>query len=95
MNPKITAEEAAAIFKDRFSPGTTKRSIAYKEGYQARLQRVSTGIKNVTEETYQAGTAEFDAFWSGFDHALNSIDVYIGYRDDPGDEPTLNHQDSL
>jgi len=87
MNPKITIEEASEIMKDRFSIGTTPRSSAYREGYSERLQRVATDGKHKNKPIYKAGTAEFDAYYCGFDHALNSIDVFIGYREDPGDDP--------
>lgn len=87
MNPKISIEEAAQIMKDRFSPGSTPRSSAYKEGYSERLQRVATNGKHRIEPHYKAGTPEFDAYYSGNDHAFNSIDVFIGYREDPGDDP--------
>ena len=79
-NPKINIEEAAEIFAIRFESGTTKRSAAYQAGFSERLQLVATAGKHKTKTTHKPGTVEFDAYFSGFEHALNSIDVFVNNK---------------
>lgn len=79
---QITIEEAAEIFKKRFEVGTTRRSEAYKRGFMDRAQMVATDGKHNPFRMYPAGSPHFDAYHSGFEHALNSIEVWVLRREE-------------
>lgn len=59
-------------FFDRFTNGQDRRSPAYQQGFRAALYRHFTPredrqpIEQVIP--YRAGTAEWDAWFAGFDH---------------------------
>lgn len=61
----FTVEEALL---DRFSPGTTQRSVAYRAGFEYKLRRLIEGAA-IKDMPYKIGTPEADAFFSGEDHA--------------------------
>ncbi len=77
MAQKITIEEAAYIYKDRFNGLGTPRSEAYKRGFGDKLQKIATDAKHNPDNPFKSGTAEFDAYGSGRDHADNSIACFI------------------
>lgn len=63
-------ETANAIFEKRFSHGTTPRSAPYKIGFRHAL------TKTPDREFCKPGTAEFDAYWAGYDDGRRSADTY-------------------
>lgn len=85
---QITIEEAAEIFKDRFNYGTP-RSEAYKRGFRDRVQKVATGGKHVPSRPYPPGSPHFDAYGAGFEHALNSMEVWVMRREEAAEEAEL------
>lgn len=67
-----TVEEAMT---DRFSQGTTRRSAAYRAGFEEKLRRI---IEEADQSTlpFDLGTPEADAYFSGEEHAKQ----YCEYR---------------
>lgn len=62
---------ANAIINKRFSSGSTPRSAAFKHGFATGL------MKTPDRESYQPGSAEFDAYWAGYEDARNSMKTYL------------------
>lgn len=66
----MSPETMQAVMAKRFSQGTTPRSNAYKMGYLCALAEApSYGM-------YEPGSAEFDAYWAGYDNGINSGSHY-------------------
>lgn len=82
MAQKITIEEAAVIYKDRFNGTGTPRSEAYKRGFGDKLQKVATDGKYNESNPFKPGTPEFDAYGYGHHHADNSINCFIFEKED-------------
>jgi len=70
---QLTEEQAAEVYTDRFSPHTTPRSYSYKWGFKENLRRLSFPDSPKALCPHSAGTAEFDAWFAGFDAADNSV----------------------
>lgn len=67
----MSPETANAIFEKRFSQGTTPRSAPYKIGFRHAL------TKTPDRDICKPGTAEFDAYWAGYDDGRNSAQQYL------------------
>lgn len=66
----MSPETMQAVMAKRFSDGTTPRSPAYRLGYFHAL------AKAPDRERFKPGSAEFDAYWAGYDDGRNSGDIY-------------------
>jgi hypothetical protein len=62
-----------AMYKAMFDRPRDATSAAYKAGARAWIKRVVLG--HSVRNPYSPGTAECDAFWSGKDGAIASLDA--------------------
>ena len=83
---QLTEDQAAQIYKDRFAPGTTARSEAYKTGYREKLRRIVFPDLPRVSCPYKYGTSEADAWESGLAHADNSVCCFWNRLDDEAEE---------
>lgn len=64
------------LFNEAFDPPREKRSAAYKNGVMQAL-RVVLGEDNSPPLPYQLGTAEADAYFSGYDEGRSRGKDYL------------------
>lgn len=57
-----------ALVDQRFNRGQDKRSLQYRDGYRAGLERIA-GFHS-KENPYPAGTSPSDAWYSGHEHGV-------------------------
>ncbi len=51
-------------FINHWPQGTTPRSLAYRQGFQAGHDRITQGTRS--HQPYPAGSPEFDAWFAGY-----------------------------